>query len=107
MRSLIALIILSGGFTVSAAEPKIIYEEDPTLLTTTVQVLVMSGGSADPVGKNGLSNLLSDLVFRGTKKRSRTKFQAEIERMGANIGGRVTHDSLVFGGRVIKENIYE
>ncbi len=88
----------------SAAEPKIIYEEDPTLLTTTVQVLVMSGGSADPVGKSGLSNLLSDLVFRGTKKRSRTKFQAEIERMGAHIGGRVTHDSLVFGGRVIKEN---
>lgn len=87
-----------------AAEPKIIYEEDPTLLTTTVQVLVLQGASSDPVGKAGLSNLLSDLVFRGTKKRDRTKFQSEIEKMGANIGGRVSHDSLIFAGRVIKEN---
>ncbi len=99
-----ALFLLLGGYDVKAAEPKIIYEEDPTLLTTTVQVLVLSGASSDPVGKAGLSNMLSDLVFRGTKKRSRTKFQSEIEKMGAGIGGRVSHDSLIFGGRVIKEN---
>ncbi len=96
-----------GRYVVGAAEPKIIYEEDPTLLTTTVQVLILSGASSDPLGKSGLSNVLSDLVFRGTKKRDRSKFQNAIEKMGASIGGRVSHDQLIFSGRVIKENTME
>jgi len=87
-----------------AVEPKILYEEDPTLLTSTVQVVVLAGTADDPPGKNGLANFLSELTLRGTKKKGRAKFQSEIERMGASLSVRTSPGATVYVGRVIKEN---
>ncbi len=91
--------------TVSVAyEPKVLFEHDPTLLTTTIEIVLRSGMVDDPPGKNGLANLLGDFVLRGTKKKIREKFQSELERLGGTLGARATQDTIVFGGRVIKEN---
>ncbi len=99
---LLASLVLTR--TGQGVESKILYEEDPTLLTSTIQVVVTSGAADDPGGKNGLANLLAELVLRGTRKKSRTEFQSTIERLGASLSVRATHDLLVFEGRVIKEN---
>ncbi len=85
------------------AKPVILYEQDPTLLTSTIQLVVLSGSLNDPPGKGGVHEFLSELLLRGTKKRSRSKFQSDLERMGAAIYTRVTHDSTIFTGRVIRE----
>lgn len=101
-RFLLAIVVISQ--VAKAVEPKILFEEDPTLLTSTIQVVVTTGSADDPAGKNGLSNLMGELIVRGTKKRDRAKFQSEVERMGATLYVRASHDSIVFVGRVIKEN---
>jgi len=77
-------------------EPKVVYEQDPTLLTTTFEIVVLTGSEDDPAGKGGLANLMSEFMLRGTKKKSRTKFQSEIERLGASFGVRTSHDHIVF-----------
>lgn len=89
---------------ISNMKPVMLYEQDPTLLTTTVQLVVLSGSLNDPPGKSGVHNLLSDILLRGTKTRSRTKFQIELERMGAAVYSRVTHDAIFITGKVIREN---
>jgi len=85
-------------------EPVFLFEEDPSLLITDVSVIVMSGSADDPAAKAGLTNLMGDLLVRGTKTRSRDKFQDELERLGASINVLVSIDGMVINGRVIKEN---
>lgn len=100
-------VFLIGLFSASALfakEPQIILESEPALLVTNIQVVVLSGSQTDPIDKVGVSNMVGELMLRGTKKRTRDKFQAEIERMGASLSVRTAQDMIVFDGRVIKEN---
>lgn len=100
-------IFVFSGLALSEQEPQLIYEEDPTALVSTIEVVVKSGSSEEPVGKQGLTNILSELMLRGTKKYSREKFQSLLERLGATLSVGVTHDKIVFSGQVIKENTFE
>lgn len=87
-----------------ASEPTLLFEADPTLLTTTIRIVLTTGTSSDPKGKAGVANLASDLVLRGTKKLSRNEFQARLERMGSAFACSVSHDKIIYSGEVIKEN---
>ena len=98
------LSILFITSTMYATEPKILYEEDPTLLITNIEVVATTGAADDPVEKAGLASLMGELMLRGTKNRSRTKFQSEMERMGAALQVGTTPETIVFEGKVIKEN---
>ncbi|MSP19495.1 MAG: insulinase family protein [Bdellovibrionales bacterium] len=84
--------------------PKIFYEKNPTSLTTDISVVVMTGGIDDPIDKLGLSNLVGEMILRGTKKKNREKFQSDLERMGASLSANVSLDTIQFSGSVIKEN---
>ena len=85
-------------------EPTILYEQDSTLLTTTIEVVLTVGATDDPVGKNGLTQFMGSLMLRGTKKEKRSEFQSTVEQMGGSLNVIATEDSLVFLGRVIREN---
>lgn len=87
-----------------AEEPKVLFEGDRSLLVTEIQVVVLSGSSSDPLDKVGTSNMLAELLLRGTKKKARAKFQSELERMGAVLNARTTQDLMIFDGKVIREN---
>ncbi len=87
-----------------AQEPTIIFESDPTLLTTTVRIIFLSGTAADPEGKGGTANLLSELLLRGTKKHSRDEMQEAFERIGSAFEVSAAHDKIIHHGEVIHEN---
>ncbi len=100
-----ALILLLVGIAARAAdEPVVLYEYDPTLLTTSIQLVVMNGSADDPAGKAGLSALMGEMILRGTLKRSRAQFQSEVERLGASVAVATSYDMTSFFGAVIKEN---
>jgi len=84
--------------------PKVFYEKNPSALTAEISVVILVGSSDDPVDKVGLSNIVGEMVLRGTKKKSRQKFQSELERMGGSLSAVVSHDMIQFSGGVIKEN---
>jgi len=90
-----------------AEEPQLLYEEDPSALVSTIQLVVKTGASEEPVGKQGVTNLFSELMLRGTKKYERQKFQSLLERMGATLSVAVSHDRIIFSGQVIKDNTFE
>ena len=41
--------------------PKVFYEKNPSALTTTLSVIVMTGSVDDPVEKSGLSNIVAEI----------------------------------------------
>ncbi len=84
--------------------PKVFYEKNPAGLTSDISVIVMSGSMEDPIDKIGLSNLVAEMILRGTKKRGRERFQGELERMGGALSASVSMDTIQFSGSVIKEN---
>ncbi len=105
MKFLTSLVLLTlGGIGMAQNEPKIIFEQDQTLLTTTVHMLVLSGSADDAPKKAGLTNLMAELMLRGTKKRPREKFQSELEKLGAMLSVKASQDHILFSGKVIKEN---
>lgn len=87
-----------------AAEPKVIVEKDPTLLTTNVSVIFLSGSLQDPPGKKGVANLLAQILLRGTRSRTREQFQQELEKLGGSISAATAHDRMGFTMEVISEN---
>lgn len=93
--------------SVTAEEPQLLYEEDPSSLVSNIQVVVRTGSAEEPVGKQGLTNIFSELMLRGTKKYDREKFQSTLEKLGATLAVSVSHDQIVFAGEVIKENTFE
>jgi zinc protease len=110
MRTALLLILFIEGLIMAkarAAEPVFLFEADPTLLTTTVRIVFTTGTSSDPKGKGGVANLVSELLMRGTKKRSRSEFQTALERMGAAFDCSASHDKIIYSGEVIKENTTE
>ncbi len=100
----IALIMLLCFRAFAAIEPTILYEEDGSLLTTEINVVVLTGSQDDPKDKIGTAHLLAELMLRGTKKKSRQKFQLEIEKLGGALGVGTYHDRVIFSGSVIREN---
>ncbi len=103
--SVIGCLMLSVALPLyGAMEPKFLVEEDPTLLTTVVNVVVQTGAADDGPTKSGLTNILAELMLRGTKKKDRTHFQSEVERLGASLDVNVSQDLIIFQGNVIQEN---
>ena len=86
------------------AAPIVFYERNPSGLTSDISVIVMTGSIEDPLDKVGLSNLVAEMVLRGTQKMSREKFQSELERIGGSLSAVVSMDTIQFSGSVIKEN---
>ncbi|MCB0417117.1 MAG: insulinase family protein [Bdellovibrionales bacterium] len=101
-RFLLILCLISAE--VVWAGPKLLYEEDPTLLTTTIEIVVQSGSSEDPMDKTGIATTIAELLLRGTQTKDRATFQSTLERMGGAISGSASHDTIEFSGEVIKEN---
>lgn len=102
MKTLLLCICLA---TIALAEePKILFEQDSTLLVSHFSVVIQTGSKDDSRDKVGLANLMAELVLRGTKKKDRSKFQLELEKMGATLNVHTGQDMIVFDGKVIKEN---
>ena len=104
---IIVITLLSFSIPGFSNEPLLLYEEDPSSLVSDIQVVIRTGSTEEPIGKAGLTNLFSELMLRGTKKRDRQSFQSSLEKLGATLSVGVQHDRIVFGGRVIKENTFE
>lgn len=68
--------------------------------------VTMPGGSAyDPPGKEGLADVMSDVLVKGTTTRSAEQIAATIERVGASLGASADEDFFTFSTAVLKEHV--
>lgn len=89
----------STGYQLRAFEEKtlenglrILYIPDNSLPYVSFSLLVRTGSAADPVGQEGLSSLVAELLNKGTSKRSATQIADELGRMGAEFDASSSYD---------------
>jgi zinc protease len=69
----------------------------PGVPLVAVRVLIRAGSSLDPARRFGLAHLVAAAVRRGTRRRSGTRLDAEVEALGTVLGGGVDEDAAVLG----------
>jgi zinc protease len=69
------------------------------------QLLIKNGGEADPIELAGLSNMVADLITKGTAKRSATQIAEAVEALGGSLDSSARWDASRVGVNVISSKI--
>jgi predicted Zn-dependent peptidase len=73
--------------------------------TAAFQFLIPAGSMADPAGKRGVANILSDLMTRGAGKRDNREFNAAMDRLGVDFSTSAGVLNLRLAGSCLAENL--
>lgn len=69
------------------------------------RLLIRNGAEADPNELAGLSNMVADLISKGTEKRSATDIAEAVETLGGSLESSARWDSSIVGVNVISSKI--
>jgi len=69
------------------------------------QLLIKNGGEADPSELAGLSNMVADLITKGTEKRSATEIAEAVEALGGSLDSSARWDASRVGVNVISSKV--
>ena len=69
------------------------------------QLLLKNGGEADPAELAGLSNMVADLITKGTEKRSATEIAEAVEALGGSLDSSARWDASRVGVNVISSKV--
>jgi zinc protease len=106
-RAWCALVLLSvlGSGSLALAETPIFFERDPNLPLVYVTVAVQGGATQDPSGKSGISDLVTKLLLRGTRLKSKQQINLILDQLGANLAVETRAEFVALRGNVLAENI--
>jgi zinc protease len=114
-RYLILLCVFALPFSAEAAlklhptgkQKNFLYEQDPTALVGSVQLVFRTGSMADPIGKEGLASISFQSLLRGTKAKERKDFFAAVERLGATISTDSGSNRTILTLSAVSDNLEE
>lgn len=70
--------------------------------------LTIEGGHLlDDLDKNGVANLMTDIMMEGTANKTPEELEEAIESLGANINMYTTNESIIIQGNTLKRNFEE
>ncbi|WP_438865938.1 M16 family metallopeptidase [Salinimicrobium oceani] len=82
-----------------------VYGIEQTELPLVNFSLVIEGGHLlDDLSKNGVANLMSDMLMEGTANKTPAELEEAIDMLGANINMYTTNESIVIRGNTLKRN---
>jgi zinc protease len=70
----------------------VIWIPDNTLPYISMQVMIKSGSSQDPIGKEGLASFSGQMLSKGTVKRTANKISDDLEQIGTGFSVEVQPD---------------
>lgn len=73
----------------------------------SILFLSFSAGSVFDNGFNGISNVLSQMILRGSKERSGEEIEKELKKLGAEVDSYSTSDNLNIKLSILQENFDE
>lgn len=83
---------------------QILWIPDDSLPYVSLQMMVKTGSSEDPSGKEGLASLTAGLLERGTNKRSAPKIAEDLEQIGSSFDIEVQPDYIVTSASALTPN---
>ena len=72
--------------------------------TVNFSLIIEGGHLMDDVNKNGVANLMTDIMMEGTVNKTPLELEEEIEMLGASINMYTTNESIVIRGNTLSRN---
>lgn len=73
--------------------------------TASVGVWIDAGSRYETAENNGVAHFLEHVAFKGTRKRTQTRLETEIEDMGAHLNAYTSREQTVYYAKVFKEDV--
>jgi zinc protease len=102
LTSLLALLTISSAFALDTR-----FEADSSLPVVYLNVAVKAGAANDLPGQSGIANFVGEMMLRGTKTRSKTQIDEELDLLGASLAVEVRAEAIIFRGRVLSSKLAE
>ncbi|CAM9266495.1 unnamed protein product [Discosporangium mesarthrocarpum] len=74
-------------------------------VTASVGVWIDAGSRYETANNNGVAHFLEHVAFKGTRKRTQTRLETEIEDMGAHLNAYTSREQTVYYAKVFKEDV--
>ncbi|MAZ73815.1 MAG: peptidase M16 [Flavobacteriaceae bacterium] len=78
--------------------------EQNEIPTVNFSLVIEGGHLLDDKNKNGVANLMTDIMMEGTANKTPEQLEEEIELLGANINMYTTNESIVIRGNTLTRN---
>lgn len=78
--------------------------EQNEIPTVNFSLVIDGGHLLDDMNKNGVANLISDIMMEGTANKTPAELEEEIELLGASINMYTTRESIVIRGNTLVRN---
>jgi len=79
--------------------------EDSGILTSTVGLWIDAGSRYETESNNGVAHFLEHMAFKGTKKRSQTDLELEVENMGAHLNAYTSREQTVYYAKCFEKDV--
>merc|ERR1712241_1277213 len=79
--------------------------EDSGVPTATVGLWIDTGSRYETAANNGVAHFLEHMAFKGTKKRSQTDLELEIENMGAHLNAYTSREQTVYYAKCFEKDL--
>ena len=89
----------------AAYAAEVAWEQDPSLPIVNINIAFRAGSVADPTGQSGITNFVTHLLLRGTRKRSKEQIDLAIDQMGAQLGVETRAESVILRGAVLSSQL--
>ena len=99
-----ALSIPASWTTTLSNGMKVFGIEQNEVPTVNFSLVIDGGHLLDDVAKNGVANLMSDIMMEGTANKTPAELEEEIELLGASINMYTTRESIVIRGNTLVRN---
>ena len=80
--------------------------EDSGIPTTTVGLWIDAGSRFETDKNNGVAHFLEHMAFKGTKKRSQTELELEVENMGAHLNAYTSREQTVYYAKCMSKDLH-
>jgi len=80
--------------------------EDSGIPTTTVGLWIDAGSRFENDKNNGVAHFLEHMAFKGTKKRSQTELELEVENMGAHLNAYTSREQTVYYAKCLSKDLH-
>ena len=84
---------------------KVLGIEQNELPTVSFSLVIEGGHLLDDKNKNGVANLMTDILMEGTANKTPEELEEEIEMLGASINMYTTNESIVVRGNTLVRNL--
>jgi zinc protease len=84
---------------------EVVFEEDASLPLVYINVVIQGGSVDDPVGQEGLSHFMAEMLLRGSKSRTKEQIDLELDHLGARLEVETRAEALILRGAVLSSQL--